>query len=70
MVGQLANQVDRTCSSSNSLSLSGTQNNDLGAALQTSLAKVTTCTLSKAKYKYQKKGVSYPDYKKLASDVV
>ena len=76
MVGQLGNHVDRTlrkerkCSSINSLSSSGTQSNDLGAALQRSLTKVTTCTLSKAKYKNQEKGVNYPDCKKLASDIV
>ena len=57
MVGQFANQVDRTfgkgkkCSSSSS---SGTQNNDPGAALQTSITKVTTCTSPKAIYKNEK----------------
>ena len=60
MVGQFANQVDRTfrkgrkCSPSNSSSSSGTQNNDLGAALQTSITKVTTGTSPKAKYKKEK----------------
>ena len=57
MVGQLANQVDRTfgkerkCSSSNSLRA---QNRHLGAALQMSLTKVTTCTSSTTKYKNEK----------------
>ena len=61
MVGHLVNQVDRTvgkerkCSSSNSLNSSGTQSKDLGAALQTSLTKVTRCTLPKAKYRNAKR---------------